>query len=221
MTAGLWCLEQLTPTAVRVARGARRAPGRRPRRRRARRGRRAAGERVRIAADAVLHRPAGARLSSRRPSANTDHYAAFFRGMLDARRLSAAVTVRGVVPLGGAHGEGCGPDDCGGEGGDAGRREARKGTEGTRTQRSSLFARSDLRVLRARLCLTSPKRQRRIQPHAQHRSRRQLDVLPFGRRDRAAAADQDAGERALRRRRGCAPMIAPTPAPAPIFPVSP
>ena len=43
-------------------RGARRAAGRRARRRRARRRRRAAGERVRLGADAVLHRSAGARL---------------------------------------------------------------------------------------------------------------------------------------------------------------
>ena len=39
--------------------------------------------------------------------------------------------------------------------------------------------------------------QRRIQPHAEHRAGRQLDVLALGRRDRPAAADEDAGQRAF------------------------
>src|SRR3954462_10090304 len=38
---------------------------------------------------------------------------------------------------------------------------------------------------------------RRIEPHAENRTGRQGDVLPFGRRDRAAAADEDAEQRAL------------------------
>jgi hypothetical protein len=40
--------------------------------------------------------------------------------------------------------------------------------------------------------------QRRVEPDAKHRSLWQLDILPFGRGDRAAAADQDAGECTLR-----------------------
>ena len=62
MTAGLWCLDTLTPklyTSL-AALGARLA--RRARRRGARRRRRAAGERRRIAPDAVLHRSPGPRL---------------------------------------------------------------------------------------------------------------------------------------------------------------
>ena len=38
---------------------------------------------------------------------------------------------------------------------------------------------------------------RRVDAHAQHGSLRQLDFLAFGRGDGAAAADQDAGQRAL------------------------
>ena len=52
--------------AVQAPREARRAAGRRPRRRRARRGRAAAGQRVRLAADAVLHRRSRCATSSRR-----------------------------------------------------------------------------------------------------------------------------------------------------------
>ena len=39
--------------------------------------------------------------------------------------------------------------------------------------------------------------QRLIEPHPQHGAGRQLDVFALGRRDDAAAADQDAGDRAL------------------------
>src|SRR5262245_13252510 len=39
--------------------------------------------------------------------------------------------------------------------------------------------------------------QRLLHPDAEHRARLQRDVLAFGRRDRAAAANQDADERAL------------------------
>src|SRR6185369_31693 len=51
------------------------------------------------------------------------------------------------------------------------------------------------RYTKQRLAL---EHERRIQPDAKHRPRRQLDVVPFGFRDRAAAADQDSGERAFR-----------------------
>src|SRR5262249_38750593 len=40
-------------------------------------------------------------------------------------------------------------------------------------------------------------RHRRIEPDAQHRTLRQLDLLALGRRNRAAAADQNASQRAL------------------------
>ena len=42
-----------------------------------------------------------------------------------------------------------------------------------------------------------PNRDRRVEPQPQHRAGGQLDVLALGCRDGAAAADQDAGERAL------------------------
>ncbi len=41
------------------------------------------------------------------------------------------------------------------------------------------------------------QRQRRVHAHPQHRPHRQLDVLPLGRGNRPAAADENAGERAF------------------------
>ena len=55
-------------------------------------------------------------------TADTAAYGRFFRAMLETRRLSAAVAVRSVVPVGSAHRAGCGPDD----------QAAREGDEGGR-----------------------------------------------------------------------------------------
>ena len=74
-------------------------------------------------------------------------------------------------------------------------RRLRSPTDRTMARRTSVcMPQSEPSVCDLR-CLA--KIQRRIQPHAQHRSGRQLDVLAFGRRDRAAAADQNAGHRAF------------------------
>ena len=102
MTAGLWALKRLTPKLYKdlARRGSMLAVG--PRRRRARRAGAAAGQRVRLARDAVLHRVARARL---RLGARGQHQRV--RDVLprhaDARHLPAAVAVRGVVPVRGAH----------------------------------------------------------------------------------------------------------------------
>ena len=66
MTAGLWCLEEAVAEVLQVTRHARRPACRGPRRRRARCRRRPPGERVRIAADAVLHRSPRSAISRRR-----------------------------------------------------------------------------------------------------------------------------------------------------------
>ena len=116
MTAGLWSLEQLSPRLYRhlAKLGARLAAGLADA---ARDGERAAaGERVRLAADAVLHRAAGPRLQSAAGRGYRRPTRAFFRGMLDARHLPAALPVRSVVPLGRTHREGRRPDDDQGAG---------------------------------------------------------------------------------------------------------
>ena len=66
MTAGLWSLDGAVAAGSIATGEARRAARRRPRRRGARRGRADAGQRVRIAGDAVLHERAGPRSSSPR-----------------------------------------------------------------------------------------------------------------------------------------------------------
>jgi glutamate-1-semialdehyde 2,1-aminomutase len=103
MTAGLWCLDRLSPALYSslAALGARLAAGLADAR--ARRRRRAAGQRVRFAADAVLHRSRGPRFRvghQREPPALLH----VLPGHADARRVSAAVTIRSVVSFGGAHG---------------------------------------------------------------------------------------------------------------------
>ena len=122
MTAGLWSLGQLrastyaylaklaTRLGAGLAAAAREA------------GVALAGQRGRLRADAVLHGSAGPRLSV---GHEREHRTlrAVFPGDAGAGRLSAAVTVRGVVSLDGAHGEGCGQDDRGGAGGDEGSEE--------------------------------------------------------------------------------------------------
>ena len=115
MTAGLWCLERAVRPPVSPPRKARRPARGRPGRRGAR-GRRAdAGQRVRLRCDALLHVAAGPRLR-----VGSDRRYGRLRQVLSrdarARDLSAAVAVRGVVHLGGAHGAGCRQDDQGGEG---------------------------------------------------------------------------------------------------------
>ena len=47
-------------------------------------------------------------------------------------------------------------------------------------------------------CRYFRQRERRVEPDPKHRPGGQLDVLPLGRGNRAAAADEDAGQRALR-----------------------
>ena len=70
MTAGLWALQELSPRLYQAPGEARRAARRRARRRGARRRRAAAGQRVRLAGHAVLHRPPRPRLpvGARRPT---------------------------------------------------------------------------------------------------------------------------------------------------------
>ena len=104
MTAGLWASGAADTAALSHARGARHAARRGACRRRARRGRGAAGQRVRIAAHAVLHRPARPRLRVGDQRRHRQLRAVLPRDAR-ARRLSAAVAVRGVVPVGGAHGD--------------------------------------------------------------------------------------------------------------------
>ena len=114
MTAGLWSLQELSPKlyATWQSSGAMLAAGLADAARDA--GVAAAGERVRIDADAVLHDrgrrrlPVGAQRPTRR------RYGRFFHAMLGARHLSAAVAVRGVVPVGGAHRARRRSDDQGG-----------------------------------------------------------------------------------------------------------
>ena len=107
--------------AVRLARRARHAARRGPRRRGARGPGAAAGQRVRIARHAVLRRPSGPRL---RVGDERRHRP--LRGVLPrhagARRLPAAVAVRSVVPVRRAHGERRGHDHRRREGGDEGDR---------------------------------------------------------------------------------------------------
>ena len=87
MTAGLWCLDRLTPKLYADAGRARGAAGGGPGRRRARRRRAAAGQRVRIAADAVLHLGAGPRLR-----------VGDERGHRRLRALLPGMLARGVYP---------------------------------------------------------------------------------------------------------------------------
>ena len=107
MTAGLWCLERLTPKLYRdlAALGTRLAAGLADAAREA--GVAAAGQRLRLAADAVLHRPAGARLRVGDEREHRSRTRAFFRGMLargvypppsqfEAWFLSAAHTAKDV-----------------------------------------------------------------------------------------------------------------------------
>ena len=103
MTAGLWSLGRADAEALSPPGDARRASRRRTRRCGARRRRAAAGQRLRIAADAVLHRPSRCATTRRRLSADTGALRALLPRHAGARRLSAAVTVRGVVPVGRAH----------------------------------------------------------------------------------------------------------------------
>ena len=88
MTAGLWALEAADAEAVQGAGAPRLDARRRPRRRRARRGRAAAGQRVRVAGHAVLHRVTRCATTTPRCAANTGGVRVFFRGML----------ARGVYP---------------------------------------------------------------------------------------------------------------------------
>ena len=107
MTAGLWCLEHLSPKlyASLAALGARLAAGLADAARDA--GVAAAGQRVRLAAHAVLHRSAGARLRVGDRARTPTRTRAFFRGMLargvypppsqfEAWFLSAAHTAKDV-----------------------------------------------------------------------------------------------------------------------------
>ena len=103
MTAGLWALKRLTPRLYKdLARRGSQLGGR-PRRRGARRQ----ACRCRSTRSGRCVTPfftaAPVRDYDSALTANTTAYAAFFRGMLARGRLSAAVTVRGVVSVGGPH----------------------------------------------------------------------------------------------------------------------
>ena len=101
MTAGLWSLENLSARLQRHGEAHCRSGGR-PRRRRPRRRRGAPGERFRIAAHPIFHRPPGPGLPVR---ADGRHRSLRRLPSRDARawHLPAAVAVRGVVPVRGAH----------------------------------------------------------------------------------------------------------------------
>jgi glutamate-1-semialdehyde aminotransferase len=105
--------------AVSNAGGAERAARERARRRGPRIGRCASGKRVRLGADAVLYRPAGARL---RLGDECQHGS--IRTVLprDARswHLPSAVAVRGLVPICRSHDAACGSNDYSGQSSHAG-----------------------------------------------------------------------------------------------------
>ena len=105
---------QAVAEALPSPRRARHAPRGRPGRRRARRGRRPAGERRRVGPHAVLHRATRARL---RVGHQRGHQSlrSIFQGDAGPEGLPAALAVRGVVPVGGAHGERRGHDHRGSE----------------------------------------------------------------------------------------------------------
>ena len=196
MTAGIWCLDQLKPRlytqlaalTTRLAAGLADAA-------------RQAGVALHVNAFGSLLTPfftdQPVRDFQSATRADTDRYATILPRHARARRLSAAVTVRSVVPVGGAYRQGRGQDDRRGAGSDE------------RTEAGNLrFQISDLRLASKlpisplqseilNLLKSLAKLQRRVQPHPQDRARRQLDVGAFGGRDRSAGADQDAGERAL------------------------
>ena len=82
MTAGLWCLRQSEASTLQQLRGltTQLAAGLADAAREARRA--AAGQRVRIAAHAVLHEPSPCATTHRPSSADTEAYGRFFRAML-------------------------------------------------------------------------------------------------------------------------------------------
>ena len=103
MTAGIWCLDRLSPKLYRhlSALGTRLAGGLADAAREAGIGR--AGQRGRIGPDAVLHGPARTRL---RVGDEREYRSlrSIFQGDARAKGLPAALSIRGVVPVGSAHG---------------------------------------------------------------------------------------------------------------------
>ena len=123
MTAGLWCLKRLSPKLYKslAALGARLAAGLAD-------AARDAGVALQVNAFGSLVTPfftdRPVRDYASATSADTDRYAAFFRGMLARGVYPPPVAVRGVVPLGRSHREGRRHDDPRGRaGGDARRFE--------------------------------------------------------------------------------------------------
>ena len=102
MTAGLWSLKRLSKGLYKQLTDLGAAARRRSRGRRAARGRCAAGEWNWIGADAVLHISAGQELSDRSARGRRE-VRRLLQGDARARRLSAALAVRSVVPVGRAH----------------------------------------------------------------------------------------------------------------------
>ena len=195
MTAGLWCLSELSPKLYRhLARlGAALASGLAD-------AARDAGVPLQVNAFGSLVTPfftsQPVRDYQSAAAADTAAYAAFFRGML----------ARGVYPppsqfeawfiSGGAHREGCREDGESGEG------SARKKPASERANHVNRSNESLQALIHRSLQVTSSPAagsdfRRRVHPHAQHRSRGQVDVLAFRCRNGAAAADEHAEQCAL------------------------
>ena len=186
MTAGLWALKRLTPKLYKDLARARSmlAAGLAD-------AARDAGVPLQVNAFGSLLTPfftvdAGARL---RLGADRQHrrLCDVLPGHAGARHLPAAVAVRGVVPVGGAHRRAT-----------SRRRSPRRAAAMKEVAEASDAETHDsTRDASCAPCVCIAVSTRRVDADAQDRALRQLDFLAFGRRDRAAAADQDAGERAL------------------------
>src|SRR5262249_13861511 len=103
----------------------------------------------------------------------------------------APFTIRGMVPVGRTHHARYRQDDRCGAGSDARRKEGLA----TKTRRQTPTGPFRAFVVSWRLSLA--KREGRIEPYAKYGTGWQLDVFSFRRGNRAAAADQDAGQSAF------------------------
>ena len=189
MTAGLWCLKNLSPKLYRslAALGARLAAGLAD-------AAREHGVALQVNAFGSILTPfftdRPVRDYASATSANTEQLRALLSRHARSRRLPAAVTVRSVVPVRRAHRERHRPHDS--RGPSAMRERSRQAAAGRQDTEVDLPPPAVQPACRSALSVSGAS-----MPDAQHGARRQIDVLALGRGDGAAAADEDAGERAF------------------------